>query len=95
MLFFKNLLSYLQDHAKGKKHQNVLLRVETLFKKTSRQITQDVDKSPSASCSGTTSKQTTLHTSDDTDSTKTGITWLLNLVASGYSVQKDDFLTAT
>ena len=44
------------DYAKGKKHQDALLRVKTFFKKPSAQNAQDVDKSPSTSCSDTTSK---------------------------------------
>ena len=74
------------DHAKGKKHQDALLRVKTFFKKSSTQNTQDVDKSPSTSCSDTTSKQTTLHSSGDTGSTKAEIKWTLKSVVSGYSV---------
>ena len=62
----------LTGHAKGKKHQDTLLRVKTFFKKPSIQNAQDTDKSPSSSCSDTTSKQTTL-SSGDTGSTKAEI----------------------
>ena len=53
---------------------------------------QGVDKSPFTSCSDTTSKQTTLHSSGDTGSAKAEIIWTLKSVFSGYSVRnKDDF----
>ena len=54
------------------------------------QNSQDVDKSPSTSRSDTTSKQTTLHSSGDTGSTKAEIIWTLKSVVSGYSVRNDD-----
>ena len=85
----------LTDHAKGKKHQDALLRVKTFFKKPSTHNAQDVDKSPSTSCSDTTSKQTTLHSSGDTGSTKAEIIWTLKSVVSGYSVRNNDDIKAT
>ena len=84
----------LTDHTKDKKHQDVLLKVKT-FKKPFTQNAQDVDKSPSTSCSDTTSKQTTLHSSGDTGSTKAEIIWTLKSVVSGYSVRNNDNIKAT
>ena len=83
------------DHAKGKKHRDALLRVKTFFKKPSTQNTQDFDKSPSTSCSDVPSKQTTLHSSGETGSTKAEIKWTLKSVASGYSVRNNDGIKAT
>ena len=85
----------LTDHAKGKKHQDALLRVKSFFKKLSTQNAQGVDKSPSTSCSDATSKQTTLHSSRDTGSTKAEIMWTLKSVVSGYSVRNSDDIKAT
>ena len=84
----------LTDHAKGKKHQDAVLRVKTFFKKPSTQNTQDVDESPSTACSDTTSKQTTLYSSADTGSTKAEIKWSLKSVASGYLVRNNDDIKA-
>ena len=82
----------LTDHAKGKRHQDVLTKKTNFFKpraKTSNSVAEE----PASNCSDGQQRLDDIFAG--TDSVKAEIIWTLKSVMSGYSIRSNDNLSET